>query len=584
MPNLNQSFGGSTLILSGAYYKDNVSNTLPANETPGFPLLFVGVGYGGIPNTPYHFSDANSLKTFMRGSASARFVDFLSNPSGEVPGAQQFVYINPAPNTPAIANLVSSGPATVVQLTAANYGTPGNAMTYQVAAGTIAGINLTLADPYTGTTLTGYNLGVPFQLSYSGSSSAVTYTVTTSGSAAISFSTAGGAAGENVSIDLTSPTYNTIAALVAALNGTGHYVANVISNGNLPSGSLDAVAASALASGASGGAFVNVTSTLPDVAYWVNNSAQAIATAATSGTSIPANAPVSGSVATFSGGTNVVPSNNNYASALNTGLTEQAFVLFIDSNVAAIQALGQAHVAAASTVSARSWRRYVTGSNLGDSVATAQAAARALNAINCTFAYPGIEAVDPTSGNTITYSGLYLAACYAGMMAGGAPALPLTNKAVNAVGMEVNLSIAQIDQLQQAGVMVTYISPETQVPTINRDFTTWQNDPNIENCSNQQVSERYILAYSIVQNLAPYIGQVASTVGQARIQNQVKRTLNALIYNDASGQGILNSWDPRTLVLTYDGTTQVLSITVDVVLVGSYTFITFTGVIDPLLL
>lgn len=173
MPQINQSFGGATLIVPGVYYKDNVNAVLPANTFPGLPLIFIGVGYGGVPNTPYAFSDANSLKAFMRGSSSARFVDFMTNPSSEVPGAQNFVYINPAPNVQATATLLSSAATAVINMAAVNYGAPGNAMTYQVAAGSQAGINLTIADPnYTGLSFTGVNLGVPFQLTYTGTSSA----------------------------------------------------------------------------------------------------------------------------------------------------------------------------------------------------------------------------------------------------------------------------------------------------------------------------------------------------------------------------------------------------------------------------
>lgn len=580
MPNLNQSFGGSTLIIPNVYYQDNVNANLPANAFPGLPLIFIGIGYGGVPKTAYNFSDANSLKTFMRGSNSARFVDFMTNPSSQVAGAQQFVYINPAPNTPASGALADSAPSNVITLEAANYGAPGNSIQYEVSAGNTAGINLFLSDPFTGEAYTGYNLGVPFQLTYTGTATAVSYTVTVSGGKAVSFATAGGNSGENVVLDLTTPSYSTITQVLQYLNSTGAYTAQLLSDGNLPTSNLDAASTISLPITT----VTNVTATLGDIVYWVNSVASSIASAAavSSVTSAPSAIPVANGLQYFSGGTNVSPSNSDYGDAFNVALSQQGWVVFADSSNAGVQALGAAHVADASSIPAKTWRRFVTGSSLGDSLNTTVSGARALNSINCTYVYPGIQAVDPSSGNTVIYSGLYSAAAVAGMMAGGPVALPETNKAVNAVGVETLLTTSDINTLQQNGVMPIYINPTTNVPTIVSDLTCWQNDNNPENVFNQQVACRYALAYTLTAALQPYIGQVASTAGQIRVKNACVRALNNSIYNDSSGNGFLNSWDASTLVLSYDGTTQTLTITVNVVLVGQYRFIEFTVSVQPL--
>lgn len=580
MPNLNQSFGGSTLIIPSVYYQDNVNANLPANTFPGLPLIFIGIGYGGIPKTAYSFSDANSLKTFMRGSNSARFVDFMTDPSSQVAGAQQFVYINPAPNTPASGALSDAASSNVVNLIAANYGAPGNSIQYEVSSGNTAGINLFLSDPYTGDSYTGYNLGVPFSLTYTGTASAVTYTVTVSGGIAVSFQTTGGNAGENVILDLTTPSYSTITQVLQYLNSLGSYNAQLLSNGNLPTSNLDAASTISLPVTTA----VDITATLGDIVYWVNNIASAIASASavSSITSAPSALPVANGLLYFTGGTNVSPSNSDYGDAFNVALAQQGWVVFADSSNAGVQALGAAHVADASSIPAKTWRRFVTGSNLGDSISTAVSGARALNALNCTFVYPGIQAVDPNSGNTVIYSGLYAAAAVAGMFAGGPVALPETNKSINAVGVETLLMTSDINTLQQNGVMPIYINPTTNVPTIVSDLTCWQNDANPENVFNQQVACRYALAYTLTSALQPYVGQVASSQGQIRVANSCKRALNNSIYNDSSGNGFLNSWDASTLVLSYDGTTQTLTITVNVILVGQYRFIEFTVSIQPL--
>jgi hypothetical protein len=64
--------------------------------------------------------------------------------------------------------------------------------------------------------------------------------------------------------------------------------------------------------------------------------------------------------------------------------------------------------------------------------------------------------------------------------------------------------------------------------------------------------------------------------------NQVKKLLNGLIYNGSSAIGLLNSWDPTTLVITYDGSTQAATVQVSVVLVGQIIYIPVFISIAPL--
>lgn len=581
MPNPNSTFGGSQLILPGAYLQTNVNNVLSANLFPGLPLIFIGVGYGGVPNTPYSFSDPNALKAFLRGSTSTRFVDFMANPSGAVPGAQNFVYINPAPNIAASATLYSSAATAVINISSVNYGSPGNIMTYSVATGSVAGINLTISDPqYTQQSFIGYNLGVPFQLTYTGTATAVKLNVTTVGGSATTFAISGGNAGENVTYDLTSSAYSNVGKIITSLNGIGSYRATLLSNSNLPSYLLDTESSVSLPITTA----VNVTATLGDITYFLNTAASSLVSGSipTGITSVPTLIPAPIGPANFTGGSNVSPTSTNYASAFNAALNVQGWVVFADSSSPAIQSLGQAHVNTASSITSKGWRRFVTGSNLGDSVSITVQNSQELNAINCTYCYPGIIANDPTSGLPVTYSGLYTAAAVAGMMAGSPFALPLTNKSLNASGMEVNLTISQINTLQMGGVLPVTLSTVTNTPTIISDMTTWQNDNNPENIFNQQIACRYALSYTLTNALTPYIGQVASTQSMTRVQNAIVRALNASIYSDSSQQGVLNSWDPSTLTLTYDGTTQTLTVSVSVSFVGQYRFINMTVSVNPL--
>ena len=160
------------------------------------------------------------------------------------------------------------------------------------------------------------------------------------------------------------------------------------------------------------------------------------------------------------------------------------------------------------------------------------------------------------------------------MATGNPVATPLTNKALTGNGVEVSLTTAQINQLQQAGVMPIYKSPTTGLPTIVSDLTTWQSDNSPENVFTQQIACRWQLAYLLTNSLQAYVGTISATLTETNILNQVKATLNSAIYSQSNQNGVINDWDAASLTLTYNGTTQTAAVTVNVTLVGQNRFIT----------
>ena len=582
MPNLNVPFNGQTLIIPGAYYADNVSAALVPAPLTTPPLVFIGFGYGQQPFTAETYVTPTDLLGAIRGGPCSGFVNFLTNPSTQLNGAQQITFINVGENTQSHLTL-NSGTSGVIVLTSADYGLPSNLLQAQVAAGTLAGKQVTLFDGYSNITAVGDNLGVPFQLTYTGTASGVTYTVTASGANnAVSFATSSPNTGESVTIPLGPGNYSTIAQVAEYLNGTGFYTATVLSNGNLPSSNLDAIAGAGLASGVA----VNITATLGDIVYWANNNGLGLATAAiVSGiTSSPTVSPTNIGLTPFSGATSIPPTLSDYASGFNVALTIPGWTVFADSNASGVVALGTQHAITASSTVNGHWRRFFSGSSIGDSVATTVARAQSMDSYVASYAYPGIYRNDPNTGVNTLYSGLYVAAALAGMATGNAVATPLTNKALVGTGVETKLTTSQINQLQQAGVIPVFLSPITGVPTVVSDFTTWQLDPNPENVFNQQVACRQFLAYSLVNATQPYVGTQADPLKEAKILNAVKTTLNSLLFNSSNSNGILISWDPNSLILNYNGAQQLAAIVVSVVFVGQNRFITETVNVLPLTL
>lgn len=597
MPNVNVSFAGQTLILPGSYYQDQLAGFVSAPPTTP-PLIFIGYGYGVPPQTPFTFVNGAQLLSAIRGGPCSGFVPFLYSPSPQLFGAQLVTYINVGQNTQASLVVANGGGTPLGTFTTTNYGVPSNLMQLQVTTGSLAGKKLTLYDGYAGTTIVGDNLGVPFQVAYTGNSvSGATLIIATSGLNATSLTLSGSVAGQTFSAPLGGAGYPTIAQVVEFINGTGFYSAITIGDGNMPSQYLDSGqgAVSLTVSGSGGYSYTNVTAALGSVLYWTNQYAQSAnyATFALSGTIsqftsglAPANAPFT----SFSGATSVPPTNTQYASALNLALTIPGWAVFCDSNSTAVQALGTQHALTASQPVNGSWRRFYTGSTVGDSVNTTIVNAQNNNSNRSIYVYPGIYATNTITGVNTLYGGLYAAAAAAGMDSGNIIAMPLTNKVLSGNGVEVSLTTAQINQLQQAGVMcLKGTTPPTSgtvnynniPPTIVSDLTCWQNDNNPENVFDQQIKCRDYLAYSIVNATEPYVGTIADVYDETRILNAVKATLNALIYTPGSN-GVLASWNPQSLTLVYNGNTQTAAVCASVQLVGQNRFITETITIFPL--
>lgn len=588
MPQQGINFAGSYIYLPGAYYADDVSAAAPNTPPVTPPLVFLGYGWGPKPKTPITFTNPQDLLNALRGSPAADFVPFLANPSPQLQGAQLITFIDVSTNTQSVAPLLTSGATTQTLLTSALYGPPSNQLTYQVANGSVAGRKLTIRDQYSGGTLIGDNLTVPLQLAYSGSATgAVTFTVTSG-----AFTLSSPIAGESITVPLGSGAYATTSALVDYLNGTSNYFAIGLSgtNGQLPSNFLTATATVALPIPVSGTLqYVNVNAYLQDIAYWVNQFASTLCTALVSGSAADTAAalPVTGASVFFSGARGIPPVNADYASGLNVALAAPGWTVFCDSNSTAVQALMAQHVETASTPPYGMWRRGFTGSSIGDTVSTSVANAIALDSYQMNYLYPGIFRINTKTSAVQLYGGLYAAAAAAAMATGNQIALPLTNKVLNATGVELAnagapLTTSQLATLQNGGVMAVYTPQQTGVPTILSDVTTWQVDANVENTSSQQVACRFWLAYVMVASMQPYVGTIASPVTEVNILKAAVKALNGQIYSGGSNNGVLASWDKDSLKLVYTGQNQLAAVTFNAIPVGQNRFITVFASILPL--
>ena len=595
MPNANPSFQGATLVIPGVYSYINTSGTNPTNQPTTPPLVFIGFGYGVQPQTPTNFVSTNSLTQALRGGPCATYVPFFSNPSTEVAGATNVTYINVGENTQASYTLLSGTGSGVITLTTVNYGSPSNLMQVEVQNGTVGGIDLTLYDGYSNSSAEGLNLGIPFQLAYTNSTNpatSVTFSVdyalnpVTGLNEPSTFVVSSTNSGESFTVPIGETGYTTVSALVQYINGSGlPYIAQVISDGSLPTTNLDEVSDVTLPPPTSSGdQFVNVTAILGDVVYWVNQYANTLCTAEIiSGVvSTPSTTIQTIPLTHFSGGKSIPPLTSDYANAFNVALTTPAWVVFADSNSSAVLALGAAHAETASTIAERKWRRFVSGSSVGDTITTAQKTAQGLNSQWVSYCYPGVTAIDTNTGLNTTYGGIYLAAMVAGIMCGNPINLPLTHKTLNATGLEFIPTTSQINSLQQSGIITAYIG-STGIPTLASDMTTWQNDNNPSHLFNQQVACQAALQYGLVSVLNQYIGQVnGGPVSLQLVKKAIQNFLASVQYTTIGSSGYISSYDASNIVVSFDNATQALTATVPVVFVGQIRFVLVNVTVSPL--
>ncbi len=352
--------------------------------------------------------------------------------------------------------------------------------------------------------------------------------------------------------------------------------------GELNSQQLDVQSGALTVPGTGSFQYSNINSTLYDPIQWFNTFSQVVSANLFS-SGVQSGVLVNQALTSFSGALGVPPTLSGYASALNVGLNTPAWGVFMDSNGIGEQTLLAQHVTTASETQNSSWRRGFTGSSLGDSVSTTIVNAQALDARNMGYVYPGLTVVNTQTGVDQTYGGLYGAAAACGITCANAIALPLTNKALNGVGLEVLLSKSQLAELQNAGVMCLF--SRNNVPTIMSDVSTWQIDNNPENVFLQQVGNLYWVGYSLVAATRQYVGGIAAPSTLQSISNAVIRCLNNLIYTDVGPNqgtnGVLASWTQTSLNVQYNGATQQVEISVAVQLVGQNRFITMTVYASP---
>lgn len=549
-----------------ASYVDS-SALSPVQLGQGNRLAILGDFIGLIPpKTAYKVGSPSEALTLLHpNSEEARLaVQLAFNPSKGIPGASELYLIPVNPATRAAATFSS-----VLTLTSYLYGLPANLVKAKVETGT-TGKKVTIG--FQDQTETFDNLTKSsFSIEYTGAGSAATMTIDITAATHLLTTSCTGAAGDDLSLDLT--VYTTVQALLDAINATGKYTATAVTASPLKDLTLqlDAVAAQDIKTTA-----YTAKADLQAIIDGINKtSGYVVASRVTDAGAVPANVGWT----YLSGGVNGATANSDWQSSFDLLKTMDIDLVLPLTSSASIHAMGDAHCQYMSGPNGKSERRqfvggalqtWVSEANRTTAIAALVAAFKALNSDRTVHVGLGSKAYD-ADGNIKLYPAYVAASMYAGIAAGASVVEPLTNKYLNCLGLEVDLRTTEIDTLLEAGGAVP-VPDNVQGAgyVISRQLTTWNQDADLYRIEFSVGRGADYIAREVRKRHALLIGKPGTEALDTTIINLTNAVLEAAKRNE-----LIRSYDPKQTQLRVEGTVRYVDYSAQPILPVNYIFSTY---------
>ena len=511
-------------------------------------------------------SPSLALQLLHPNSEEARLAaQLLFDPS---PGAQGASEVYLVPVNPATA--ASATFSDVLTLTSYLYGQTANQVKAKIESGT-TGKKVTIQ--YLDNVETFDNLTKSsFSIQYTGAGSAATMTINTAAATHLLTTTCTGATGDNLSLDL--ETYNTIQALVDAINSTGKYTATAVTAKPKTDSSLQ---------------LDNVTTQdIKTAAYVAHSDLQAIvdginrlsgyvsASKVVDAGAVPANA----SWTFLSAGSDGTTTNDTWQEAFDLLKTMKIDLVVPLTGDDSIHSMADAHCNYMSGPNGKSERRCFVGGDLQSwnsesarlaSISAIITASKNLNSDRTMHVGLGAKFYDP-NGNVKLYPAYMTACMYAGIAGGGSPVLPLTRKYLRCLGLEVELRVSEIEQfLEGNGVAVPIPDPVQGAGyVISRQLTTWNQDDDL-----------YRIEFSVGRG-ADYIAREIRNRHELMIGKPGTESLDITIVNvtnavleAAKREEYIRNFDPKKTQLRVDGTVRYVDYYAEPILPVNWIFSTY---------
>lgn len=544
------NFNGTVLIQPQARTTVNTSALTPAPATPPQPhtLVLIGPANQG-PNALTAITSLRDIATTLGTDSDLANAAALALNPGLGVTANPLKVWNVNPTTQATGTMANGSGAAQITLTTTRWGQAANLIKWNVVAGTSSGYTVTVADDYSGQSVSLQNLALNvFSLAYTGTAyTGVTATITDS-TLTVS-GTASGATSPTTIFTVSFATYPTVQQVVNQINQQSGFQATLLDpNPNDPSSAFfDNVSNVAISSTAT--TFTaNITAVVralnAAVQPWVT--AQRDANASTLATT--------GAWVYASGGTTGTATTTDWQNAY-TALQSAYDVLWVMpvSPTSTIWAMNQAHCQYMDGLGYK--RTGIVGGAAGLTPAQILANIQGLASEYTAYLANGVQGPN-LQGQTVTFAPYLAAAQLAGLASGLALNQSLTLKAVNATGLEQSFAPSVIDQLTQGGAIVLKAVNGQYLVVKGQTTAAINPQATVDQIQWQVVSEIAVLEYGLNQVLSAFVGQPITSTTAAQVQKAVYHYL----YTQATGSAALLAQAPAVSAIQVTITGTVISV------------------------
>lgn len=517
-------FAGRFLIQPQAASFIDDSALVNTNLDTGINIAIVGQALGGQPNAPLIFTNPTDAAEVLRGGDLLEACVRAYNPSAQIQGARTIVAVRVNPATQATLALKDSLAATVINLTASDYGLHTNNVKVKIEAGTITGKKITVQED--SNFIVQDNIErKSFTIQYVGAGSAATMTITAT---TLTTSVTGGPGGENLSI--TFANFTTLQQIVDFIDQTAAYtcVLNDTNPSRSPVSQLDFVTAQDIRT-----TTYVAHADLQAIVDFFNSAAEPFVDAVKNGA--VGTVPVNIGFTFLAGAVEGTINAGAWSNALVT-LQQQAIKAFtLLTSDASVHAMGDAHAQLMSGVTGKKERIQIAGGATGEYTSNlSNYTTRALNLNSDRTALTPIGIKDFTIASedeVVTIAPYLFAAQLLGMVAGAGIGEPITHKFFRARGLETlsgtktDFTDAEKDTLLTGGLLIPEFVRGRGFRVV-QGKTTWLVDSKF---SRVEISTRMAadeVARQVRERLEQLIGSKASPTTLAQV---VSATESALI-------------------------------------------------------
>ena len=403
--------------------------------------VIMGDARNGQPNTLLAFGNAAEAEATLKSGALLDAIRHAFKPGGGL--VPQLIYawrVNPG--TQSVHNYQESS-NTMIEAKAKDYGLDTNQIKTKLEAGTSSGKKITIAFKTNDDEVYDNVEKESFQIQYTGAGSPATMNIT---KLQIDTTITGGPGGQDLTILFAS--FATIEDVVNYINDQTDYTCTVLtSTPTDPSSELDSIASQDILS-TTYDAHSDLQALIDalNLTSWVE--ANYYTAAATRG--IPDN---EASWVYFTGAIDGAYTATEWGISLTAMEAKDAQLIGSSSEDAAIHALIKSHCETMNGVTGKNERQFILGGAAGETVAQTSARAVALTSDAGMLKYPGFTHYDFNDyTKTKTWSPVYYAAKIIGMVTTLSLQEPITNKTVDVLAWEKDLTSTEAVTLIKAGV------------------------------------------------------------------------------------------------------------------------------------